>query len=392
MKYKLTATLAAALYLSVPTLLAAERKAAGDNSPPPPAPQIEVAFVIDTTGSMGGLIQAAKEKVWAIANTLASSKPAPRIKLGLVAYRDRGDTYITKRTDLTDDLDAVYKELMSFRAEGGGDAPESVNQAVNEAVTQLSWSQDAETYRVLFLVGDCPPHMDYANDVKYPESCKLAAKAGLWINCIQCGAQPETERVWRDIAMKAEGRYFRVEQSGGAILAGTPFDADLARLARELDGTRVFYGEAQSLARAREKTRTADAVYEGATVVAQAQRAVFNTSAAGARNFTGDAKELVNDLGHNRAKLSEIKEAELPEELRKLQPAEREAFVKAKQAQRQAIQKQIDELAAKRQAHLVEEMKKVQQKGQSGLDLPLYETIKAQAGRKGIHYEGGPAL
>jgi hypothetical protein len=344
---------------------------------------------------MGGMIQAAKEKIWAIANTLASSKPAPHIKLGLVAYRDRGDVYITKRTDLTDDLDAVYKELMLFEAQGGGDTPESVNQALNEAVTKLAWSKNDKAYRVLFLVGDSPPHMDYADDVKYPETCKLAAAAGIYINCIECGAAVDTGKIWQDVAMKAEGRFFRVEQSGGAILAGTPFDADLAKLAKELDNTRIFYGGAESLQQARERAKTADAVYAGASTAAQAQRAVFNGGGGGrggVMNFIGGSKELVDDVANNRVQLATVKEGELPEELQKLKPAEREDLVKSRQAQRQAIQKQIDELAAKRQAHLVEEMKKTALKGQSNLDLPLYDCIKEQAARKGIKYEGGPAL
>src|SRR4030042_4170733 len=164
-----TAMLLSAMVLSVPGVPTEEAASEAER------PQVEVVFVLDTTGSMGGLIQAAKEKIWAIANTLASTKPAPDIKMGLVGYRDRGDIYITKVTDLTDDLDAVYEQLMGFAADGGGDTPESVNQALNEAVTKVNWSKDGKAYRVIFLVGDCPPHMDYTDDVKYSESCKAAA-------------------------------------------------------------------------------------------------------------------------------------------------------------------------------------------------------------------------
>src|ERR1043165_5364898 len=70
--------------------------------------RIDVVFVLDTTGSMSGLIEGAKQKIWAIANQIASAKPHPVVRMGLVAYRDRGDEYITKLTALTDDLDAVY--------------------------------------------------------------------------------------------------------------------------------------------------------------------------------------------------------------------------------------------------------------------------------------------
>ena len=79
--------------------------------------------------------------------------------MGLVGYRDRGDDYVTKVTNLTNDLDAVYNTLMEYQANGGNDTPESVNQALHEAITKLAWSKDPDTYRVVFLVGDAPPHM-----------------------------------------------------------------------------------------------------------------------------------------------------------------------------------------------------------------------------------------
>jgi Mg-chelatase subunit ChlD len=92
-------------------------------------PQVEVVFALDTTGSMSALIAAAKEKIWSIASTLATAEPTPDIKIGLIGYRDRGDEYVTVQTDLTQDLDAIYADLMNFTVGGGGDTPESVNQA-----------------------------------------------------------------------------------------------------------------------------------------------------------------------------------------------------------------------------------------------------------------------
>src|SRR5438105_10070703 len=135
-------------------------------------PHIEVCFVLDTTGSMGGLIEGAKQKIWSIANEMVSAKPTPEIRLGLVAYRDRGDEYVTKVFDLTNDIDATYAQLQSFRAAGGGDTPESVSEALDDAVKKISWSADKQVLKIIFLVGDAPPHMDYADGPKYPQVCK----------------------------------------------------------------------------------------------------------------------------------------------------------------------------------------------------------------------------
>ena len=177
-------------------------------------PRVEVVFVLDTTGSMSGLIKAAKEKIWSIATTLASAQPAPEIRMGLVAYRDRGDSYVTRVVDLSDDLDTLYANLMDLKAHGGGDGPESVNQALHDAVQGISWSQDQNAYKVVFLVGDAPPHMDYQDDVKYPQTIAAAQKKGIEINAVQCGQNSSTTREWQTIAQLAKGSYFSVDQEG----------------------------------------------------------------------------------------------------------------------------------------------------------------------------------
>src|SRR5438270_7355311 len=150
-------------------------------------PRIEVCFVLDTTGSMGGLIEGAKQKIWSIANEMISAKPTPELKLGLIGYRDRGDEYVVKSFQLTDDIDSIYGHLRDFKAEGGGDEPESVNEALAEAIEKMPWSQDRKVLKIIFLVGDAPPHLDYADGPKYPELCRIAAKKDLIINTVKCG-------------------------------------------------------------------------------------------------------------------------------------------------------------------------------------------------------------
>src|SRR6184192_3025009 len=96
---------------SVLTLLAlvAGPLVAEEKKPAVKKPQVEVVFCLDTTGSMGGLIEGAKQKIWSIVNQIASGRPTPDIKVGLLAYRDRGDAYVTKLFELTTDLDEVHK-------------------------------------------------------------------------------------------------------------------------------------------------------------------------------------------------------------------------------------------------------------------------------------------
>jgi hypothetical protein len=109
----------------------------------------EVVFVLDTTGSMSGLIEGAKQKIWAIASHIQEAENAPEVRMGLVGYRDRGDDYVTKVTPLTSDIDAVHADLMQYQANGGGDTPESVNEALNRAFSEIQWSQDEDVVRLV---------------------------------------------------------------------------------------------------------------------------------------------------------------------------------------------------------------------------------------------------
>lgn len=374
--------------MALATLVSAGAPTQSAPKAPAKAPVVEVVFVLDTTGSMSGLIGAAKEKIWAIANTLAAAKPTPIIRMGLVGYRDRGDEYVTKKVPLSSDLDGVYRELMSFSANGGGDTPESVNQALYEAVNTFAWSKDSTTYRVIFLVGDCPPHMDYADDVKYAVTCQAAAKAGITINTIQCGNDSGTEPIWREIARLAEGKYFRVAQSGGAILAASPYDAELATLAAKLDATCVYFGApAEQQAQLKRKADAAKSTAD-APAPAQARRAAFNASEAGASNLLGQ-NELIDAVRTGKVALDKVPEEQLPDSIRRLSPADRRRFVEEKARERSALQARVQSLAKQRQAFLEKEAKK-HDVGAS-LDGAVHESLREQTARKDIRLEAKPS-
>jgi hypothetical protein len=351
-------------------------------------PRIDVVFVLDTTGSMSGLIQTAKDKIWSIARTMASAQPTPEIRIGLVAYRDRGDAYVTRVTDLSADLDSVYATLMDFHADGGGDTPESVNTALADAVHRMSWSQDSQAYQVIFLVGDAPPHMDYAGEARYPEIAAAAKEKGIIINTIQCGSMPDTIAPWERIAALGYGRFFQVEQAGGAVAWTTPFDADIAELSARLDGTRLYYGTAEEKETMRAKTVATDKLHAEATVASLARRGAFNASAAGEANRLG-SKELVDAVARGAVDLAELDADTLPASLKPLPPAEQAAVVGRLADERTELTRQIRELAEQRDSWLE---KKVEEAGgaDDSLDHKIFETVSEQAGKTGLTYGDGP--
>ena len=291
-------------------------------------PRVDVVFVLDTTGSMSDLIQTAKEKIWSIATTMASAQPTPEIRIGLVAYRDRGDEYVTKVVDLSADLDSVYATLMDFEADGGGDTPESVNQALYDAVHRMSWSQGEQAYQAIFLVGDAPPHMDY-NEVQYPAIVASREGKGIVINTVQCGDMPFTVEPWTQIASLGHGDFFQVEQAGGAVAFTTPYDEEIAELSAKLDDTRLYYGTDAEKEKMQAKVSATEKLQRGCVrrIPRAARRVSTHRRPAGltcSETTSWSTRWLAA-----RSRSTKFEEDALPEALKPMAPAEQRVLRRA---------------------------------------------------------------
>ncbi|MEE8496005.1 MAG: hypothetical protein V3S21_05945, partial [Xanthomonadales bacterium] len=305
-----------------------------------------------------------------------------------VAYRDRGDRYVTQLVDLSADLDSVYAALMDFQADGGGDTPESVNKALFDAVHGMSWSQGDQAYRVIFLIGDAPPHMDY-NEVRYPKIVADALEKGIVVNTIQCGGMSTTVAPWTQIASLGQGNFFQVDQAGGAVAYTTPYDDKIAQLSAQIDATRLYYGTVEEKARMKRKVAATDKLHASASVTARARRGVFNATVGGRANLLGE-NELVDGIASGAVQFNEIDAEALPAALKPMERAEQIAYVARLATTRGDLQRQIRELSADRDGYLA---KKVEQAGglKDSLDQKLYAAVKAQAEKAGLAYEDGPS-
>ncbi|MFW6133647.1 MAG: vWA domain-containing protein [Planctomycetota bacterium] len=358
-------------------------------------PVVEVAFVLDTTGSMGGLIAGAKAKIWYIANQIVLGRPKPRVRMALVPYRDKGDAYVTKVYDLTDNIDKVYRDLMSFEAAGGGDGPENVNQALHDAVTKLDWSEDDTTLKIIYLVGDYPPHNEYEDAPTYDKIAYQAInEKGIYINTILCGSNAAAAKVWKDIALRSEGSFAQIDASGGVETVATPYDEELAELNSELTATNVYYGKAG----ARRKAERADAeLATGMKAPAAADRAEFvagagggKASAAGETAAPSGAKDLVDAVREGDVELSEVDVEDLPEKMQEMTPEQREAYLARQQERRDAVLSRIRDLSAKRAEHQRKAMTEAED-GAEGFDAKVVEQLLAQAAKKGLTYDAPAA-
>ncbi len=369
---------AIALWLAVLALVSLACPVEAASAPVPAArPKVEVVFCLDTTGSMTGLIAGAKAKIWSICNQIASGKPTPDLKVGLVAYRDRGDDYITRVFELSSDLDDIHGQLKKFQAQGGGDTPESVNQALDDAVNKIRWSTDKKTLRIIFLVGDAPPHMDYTDDVKYPVTCKKAVEKGIIINTIQCGADPECTRYWKDIAVKSEGSFVAIPQDGGVRVVTTPFDGKLAALNRELTKTVLVWGSKTQREADDRKNREA----QGLASVEAASRIAYQAKNAQVASYC-----LLDSIKQGKVKLETIKKEELPDELKKLSLKEQKEYLAKLEARRAELNRQVLALDKQRSEWIVKKRAELAKKGQGGFDGQVLEVLRKQAVKANIKY------
>lgn len=342
---------------------------------------VELVFVIDTTGSMGGLLEGAKAKIWSIVNNILQKpdRQNVRVKVGLVAFRDRGDTYLTKLTQLTDNLDQVYSELTALHAEGGGDTPEDVRTAMHQAVNRMAWSKaSASTSQIIFLVGDAPPHNDYLDVPSVETSVKLARGRGILINAIQCGSLADTTGPWRQVAQLGGGEYFSIAQNGGVDVVATPQDAELAVLGEKIGATYLAYGRAdERKAKMSQQFVLEETVVAAAPPAARAERAV--NKAINTRAY--DESDLLQKIESGETSLSRLRDEELPDDLRKLPPNERQRRIDEALQVRNNLKKRIIELSKKREKFLSEERSKknaVKSADQLGFDSAVSSTLERQ--------------
>lgn len=367
-------TLAVAL---VAAALAGNTRAAD----PAPGRPVDLVLCLDTSNSMDGLIESAKLKLWDVVNELAKVKPTPILRVGLYQYGNDNipaDTgWVRKEQELTTDLDAVYAKLNALRTRGG---TEYVARVTKVALNDLKWSDDKTALKLIFVCGNEP--VDQDKQVHLKDVAALAKEKGVVINTIYCGPANNSEATgWKDFAVLAGGRYGNIDQNKAAAqqVVATPHDKDLAELSGKLNKTYVFYGKDRAALAANQAAQDDNAAKAGAGVAAA--RGQTKAEALYRNEF-----DLLDKMKADKAfDLKKVADADLPDELKKLKPEEREAFLKKKGEEREAVQKQIQDLSAKRAKFIEEELKKKpKDEAEKAFDEALRATIRTQAKEKGF--------
>lgn len=175
----------------------------------PARADLDVAFVLDTTGSMSGELHEARTRAMELVAALQAARPQERIRLGVVAYRDRGDAWLTRSSPLSEEAAVATRFLAGLDANGGGDAPEDVISGLHVALTELDWDPAAD--KQVFLIADAPAHTDYADGPSLEQLAAQAVAQGVVVHAIGCRSLgPEGVTQLRGLAYATEGQYHHI--------------------------------------------------------------------------------------------------------------------------------------------------------------------------------------
>lgn len=346
---------------------------------------IQVAILLDTSSSMDGLINQAKSRLWNIVNTLTTLKfkgKTPQIEIALYEYGNSGlraaDDYIRQVTPLTHDLDLISEQLFALRTSGG---QEYCGAVIARAVKELEWGSGKADMKLVYIAGNEPFTQ---GSVNYKEAISDALAKDIYVNTIHCGSANSWggNDTWREGARIGKGKFFNIDHNAQVRYYQTPFDDAISECNLKLNSTYISYSKAGA-AQKENQIRQDD----NAKLLSSAnytERAVSKTQ----KVYNNSTWDLVDKVVADEKALDKIDKSELAVELQTKTKDELKALVVEKKKEREDLQKQITELAKKRQAYIDEQAKKDKKStgddlgeaiNQSVLDLAMlkgYEQIK----------------
>lgn len=364
-----TPSLILAALAALPLTLSAQEKK--------PAPKVQIAILLDNSGSMSGLINQARTQLWKVVNEFISAKRdgvTPEVEVALYRYGAKPEQV----TGLTRDLDKVSQELFAMTINGGD---EHCGATISDAAEKLSWSTEPGVYKVIFIAGNEPFTQ---GPVAPADACKAAISKGIIVNTIHCGSDAEGRQGgWQQGAMLADGSYMTIDQNSAIAHVAAPQDTEIVKLGEDLNKTYVRYGAQAEAAAMNQSVQDQNA--SAATPAASISRAVTKSSS---KLYCNTSWDLVDAVAQEKVKLTEVKKEDLPPELAKLSDAELKAHVDKQAADRKAIQEKIQTLNKQREAWVAAEQKKAG--ADNTLDAAMVKAIRTQAQKQQFSFPEQP--
>ena len=348
--------------------------------PAPVHPVVEIAICLDTSGSMDGLIDAARQKLWGIVNEFVFAEPMPTLRVALLTYGNDGHNaengWVKLETGLTEDLDLVSQILFAQTTNGG---TELVGRVVSAATRQLQWSQEPGALKLIVVAGNESADQDTA--VPFSEASKAAITADIMVNAIYCGAPGHVDALqWRQVALLADGQFAAIDHNNGTVVMQTPFDARVAELSAGLNRTYLAFGVDASTYAMNQRVQDENAV--GLNGEAAASRAICKSNLL----YNCASWDLVDAARQPNFVLADIDAKLLPLEMQAMTLEERQAHIELKGSERAELQKQVNALALERQAFIDEQTQKQQLDDSKSFDNAFKQALRSQARSRGDRF------
>jgi len=348
-----------------------------------PRPTVQIAILLDTSNSMDGLIGQAKTQLWNVVNEFVLARKdgrPPAIQVALFEYGKASlspsEGFVRLILPLNDDLDRVSEELFALNTHGG---EEYCGWVIRDAVNRLEWSRSRDVYKAIFIAGNEPFTQ---GPVDFHASCRAAIERGIIVNTIFCGPNAEgTQTGWKDGAVLADGRFMSIDQDLKVVEIPAPQDSEIARLGVDLNKTYLPFGKMGQAGQARQCAQDVNAGAVSPSVL------VSRSISKGNAFYCNDSWDLVDAIKNGKCKLDEVKDEDLPPDLRKLDKAGRKVKVDEAARQREQIQAKILKLNNEREHYLAGERKKRQGAREDSLDRAIVKAIRDQATRHNFKFE-----
>ncbi|GJM23872.1 MAG: hypothetical protein DHS20C16_02870 [Phycisphaerae bacterium] len=342
---------------------------------------IELAICLDTSGSMDGLINSARQKLWTIVNDLAKAEPTPKLRVALLSYGNDGHDpekgWVKVETPFTEDLDTVSQMLFGLTTNGG---TELVGRVVQTSMEKLDWHTSANTLRMIFVAGN--ESADQDKQVAARTIFKKATERGIDVNSIYCVYGDDDSEVrpgWRELASVGNGEFAMIDQNNGTIVIATQYDQTLIKLSADLNETYIPFGDAGRAGCSNQVAQDANAVQMNSANAA-------SRAATKAGKLYSCAWDLVDAIRNGQVDLAKVDEKDLPKYMRALTYAQRVAKVDAMQQRRTKLQSQINELDQRRQTLLNKELARQATTNIGSFDLAIRSAIRKKAEAVGFEF------
>jgi Tfp pilus assembly protein PilV len=350
---------------------------------PVDGPVIQLAICLDTSGSMEGLINQARTRIWSVVNRLDRAElngEKPRLEVAIIqygsGYQSPEEGYMTCVQPFTSDLDKISEALFALQVSGSA---EYCGQAIQHATHQLAWlPKNDETLKVIVIAGN----EEFTQGPEpYQSSVPDAVEYGITVNTVHCGnAKTGRDGMWAHAAKLGGGEFNNIDQDRDFIEIHCPQDDRILELNASLNETYLYYGSLGL--ESRDRQQAADSSNAAASGMAMQSR----IQAKAGKSYDNRAWDLVDASADEEFEISEVDRELLPETLQTATDEELQAKIVEFAAKRASLQTEITKLSTERVEWLVAERTRLGETTEDALDYALVAALSSQAEAVGFTF------